>query len=118
MLIEYIPIIILTVLAAAMGVLVLFIDRIFGPRRPTIKKEHTYESGMEPYGPGSRRMSVRYYLIAVLFLLFDVEVIFFLPWAVTFRSLGLYSLIESFIFVGILAVGYIYAWKKGALEWE
>ena len=118
MLIEYIPIIILTVLAAAMGVLVLFIDRLFGPRRPTIKKNHTYESGMVPYGPGTRKMSVRYYLIAVLFILFDVETIFFLPWAVTFRGLGIFSLIEMFIFIGILAVAYIYVWKKGALEWE
>ncbi len=118
MLIEYIPLIILTVLAAALGVLVLIIGRIFGPYRPTHKKGEPYESGMIPYGPGTRRMSVRYYLVAVLFILFDVEVIFFLPWAVTFKSLGLFSLIEMFIFVAILAVGYIYVWKKGALEWE
>jgi NADH-quinone oxidoreductase subunit A len=63
-------------------------------------------------------MSVRYYLVAVLFILFDVEVIFFLPWAVTFKSLGLFSLIEMFVFLAILTVGYIYVWKKGALEWE
>lgn len=118
MLIEYIPIIILTILATAMGVLVLFIDRIFGPRRPTIKKSNTYESGMIPYGPGSRRMTVRYSLIAVLFLLFDVGIIFFLPWAVAFHSLSIFSLIEVFIFVGILAVAYVYLWKKGALEWD
>lgn len=118
MLIEYIPLIILTVLAAAVGVFVLILGRFFGPHRPTAKKGNPYESGMIPYGPGTRRMSIRYYLVAVLFILFDVEVIFFLPWAVTFRSLGLFSLIEMFIFIGILAVGYIYAWKKGALEWE
>jgi len=118
MLIEYIPLVILTVLSAALGVLVLILGRIFGPHRPTRKKGEPYESGMIPYGPGTRRMSVRYYLVAVLFILFDVEVIFFLPWAVTFRSLGLYALIEMFIFVAILAVGYIYVWKKGALEWE
>jgi NADH-quinone oxidoreductase subunit A len=118
MLIEYIPLIILTVLAAAVGVLVLILGRFFGPHRPTAKKANPYESGMIPYGPGTRRMSIRYYLVAVIFILFDVEVIFFLPWAVTFRSLGLYSLIEMFIFIGILTVGYIYIWKKGALEWE
>jgi NADH-quinone oxidoreductase subunit A len=118
MLIEYIPLIILTVLAAAVGVLVLILGRFFGPHNPTAKKGNPYESGMIPYGPGTRRMSIRYYLVAVLFILFDVEVIFFLPWAVTFRSLGAFSLIEMFIFIGILAVGYIYIWKKGALEWE
>jgi NADH-quinone oxidoreductase subunit A len=118
MLIEYIPLIILTVLAAAVAVLVLILGRFFGPHRPTVKKGEPYESGMIPYGPGTRRMSVRYYLVAVLFILFDVEVIFFLPWAVTFRKLGLYSLIEMFVFIAILAVGFIYVWKKGALEWE
>jgi NADH-quinone oxidoreductase subunit A len=118
MLIEYLPLIILTILAAAVAVLVLFLGRFFGPHRPTVKKGEPYESGMIPYGPGTRRMSVRYYLVAVLFILFDVEVIFFLPWAVTFKQLGLYSLTEMFIFVAILAVGFIYVWKKGALEWE
>jgi NADH:ubiquinone oxidoreductase subunit 3 (chain A) len=118
MLIDYLPIIILTVLATALGVLVIIIGRIFGPHRPTIKKSSPYESGMIPYGPGQRRMSVRYYLIAVLFILFDVEVIFLLPWAVAFRQMGLFSLIEMFVFVAILAVGFIYVWKKGALEWE
>ena len=73
---------------------------------------------MIPYGPGTRKMSVRYYLVAVLFILFDVEVVFFLPWAVAFKKLGLYGLIEMFLFVIILLVGFIYVWKKGALEWE
>lgn len=118
MLIEYVPIIILTVLAAALGVLVLIIGRVFGPHRPTRVKGNPYESGMIPYGPGARRMSVRYYLIAVLFILFDVEVIFLLPWAVAFHSLGLFGLLEMFVFIAILAVGFIYVWKKGALEWE
>ncbi len=118
MLIEYLPLIILVVLATAVAILVLFLGRFFGPHHPTVKKSQPYESGMIPYGPGTRRMSVRYYLVAVLFILFDVEVIFFLPWAVTFRQLGLYSLIEMFIFVAILAVGFFYVWKKGALEWE
>ncbi len=118
MLIEYVPILVLTVLATALGVLVVVIGRIFGPHRPTRKKGSPYESGMLPYGAGARRMSVRYYLIAVLFILFDVEVIFLLPWAVTFRRLGLFSLIEMFVFMAILTVGYVYVWKKGALEWE
>jgi NADH-quinone oxidoreductase subunit A len=73
---------------------------------------------MTPYGPGTRRMSVRYYLVAVLFILFDVEVVFFLPWAVVFRKIGLFALLEMLVFIVILLVGYVYAWKKGALEWE
>ncbi|MCH2539505.1 MAG: NADH-quinone oxidoreductase subunit A [Anaerolineales bacterium] len=77
-----------------------------------------YESGMTPIGSAVRRMPVRYYLIAVLFVLFDIEVIFLLPWAVVLRKLGLFGLIEMLVFVTILLVGYIYVWKKGALEWE
>jgi NADH-quinone oxidoreductase subunit A len=82
-----------------------------------------YESGMTPYGPGTRRMAVRFYLIAVLFILFDIEVIFFLPWAVVLNKfidngLGIFALVEMFVFITILLVGYVYAWKKGALEWE
>ena len=84
----------------------------------TARKGQPYESGMNPYGPGIRRMSVRYYLIAVLFILFDVEVIFFFPWAVVFRSLGVPGLVEMIVFIVILEVAFVYAWKKGALEWE
>ena len=77
-----------------------------------------YESGMIPIGTAMRRMPVRYYLIAVLFVLFDIEVIFLLPYAVVLRKLGVFGLIEMLVFVTILLVGYIYVWKKGALEWE
>ena len=83
---EYIPIFILLALAVAVGIIVLLLGRYIGPHRPTAKKGQPYESGMIPYGPGTRQMSVRYYLVAVLFILFDVEVIFFLPWAVAFQE--------------------------------
>ncbi len=73
---------------------------------------------MNAIGSGQRRFPVRFYLIAVLFILFDIEVIFFYPWAVAFRQLGLFGFIEMLIFVGILLVGYVWLWKKGALEWE
>jgi NADH-quinone oxidoreductase subunit A len=73
---------------------------------------------MRPIGPGTRRMPVRFYLVAVLFILFDIEVVFFLPWAVVFKQLKVFGLVEMFLFILILLVGYIYAWKKGALEWE
>lgn len=115
---EYLPILILIALAIVLAFLVVILGTIFGPKRPTEKKSMPYESGMVPYGPGARRMNVRYYLIAVLFILFDIEVVFFLPWAVSFRSLGIPGLVLILIFVVILEIGHLYAWKKGALEWE
>jgi NADH-quinone oxidoreductase subunit A len=115
---EYIPIFILLALAVAVGIIVLLLGRYIGPHRPTAKKGEPYESGMIPYGPGTRQMPVRFYLVAVLFILFDVEVIFFLPWAVTFQKLGLFAIIEMFIFVAILMTAFVYLWKKGAMEWE
>lgn len=118
MLNEYLPIIVLIILASALAVLVVAIGHLFGPRRPSLRKSVPYESGMRPIGPGARRMPVRFYLVAVLFILFDIEIIFFLPWAVVYRQLGLFGLVEMMIFIIILLVGYVYAWKKGALEWE
>ena len=118
MLLEYLPIVILIVLATGLAGLVVLIGHLFGPRRPTLRKSDTYESGMRPIGPGTRRLPVRFYLVAVLFILFDIEIVFFLPWAVVYGRLGLFGLIEMFIFIIVLLVGYIYAWKKGALEWE
>jgi NADH-quinone oxidoreductase subunit A len=118
MLTDYLPILILIALAVVLGFLVILLGVIFGPRRPTEKKSMPYESGMVPYGPGTRRMNVRYYLIAVLFILFDIEVVFLLPWAVSFRVLGAPGLVLILIFVAILEVAHLYAWKKGALEWD
>jgi NADH-quinone oxidoreductase subunit A len=115
---EYLPLLVLIALATGLAILVVILGTIFGPHRPTARKSQPYESGMTPYGPGTRRMSVRYYLVAVLFILFDIEVVFFLPWAVVFKKLGLFGFFEMLVFIGILLVGYMYAWKKGALEWE
>ncbi len=115
---EYLPLLVLIALATGLAILVVVLGTVFGPHRPTARKSQPYESGMTPYGPGTRRMSVRYYLVAVLFILFDIEVVFFLPWAVVFKKLGLFGFFEMLVFIGILLVGYLYAWKKGALEWE
>jgi len=115
---EYLPILILFILATLLAGLLILIGHAFGPHRPTSKKMQPYESGMTPIGPGTRRIPVRFYLIAVLFILFDIEIVFFFPWAVVFRQLGLFGLVEMLIFISILLVGYFYAWKKGALEWE
>lgn len=118
MLLDYLPIAILLIFAIGLAVLVIVLGHAFGPRRPTARKMQPYESGMIPIGPGTRRMPVRFYLVAVLFILFDIEVVFFLPWAIVFRKLGLFALAEMMVFVFILLVGYVYAWKKGALVWE
>ena len=115
---EYVAIALMIVLATIVGLIAIGLGTLFGPRKQSEAKSMPYESGMNPYGEGTRRMPIRFYLIAVLFILFDIEVVFFLPWAVVFRQLGLFGLIEMVIFIGILLVGYIYAWKKGALEWE
>jgi NADH-quinone oxidoreductase subunit A len=117
---DFLPVFILLFVSTALAVLVIAISLLFGPRRRArnAAKIAPYESGMRAIGQGQRRFPVRFYLIAVLFILFDVEVIFFYPWAVAFRQLGWFGLIEMLIFAGILLVGYVWVWKKGALEWE
>jgi NADH-quinone oxidoreductase subunit A len=115
---EFAPIAALIAIAVLVTILISLLSYLFGPFRPTSRKTAPYESGMKPIGPANRRYSVRFYLIAVLFILFDIEVVFFLPWAVVFRDMGLYALIAMLIFVVILTIGLIYEWKVGALEWE
>ena len=116
--IEYVAIALLIAIATLVALIAIGLGTLFGPRKESAAKSMPYESGMNPYGEGTRRMPIRFYLVAVLFILFDIEVVFFLPWAITFRQLGLFGLIEMVIFIVILLVGYVYAWKKGALEWE
>jgi NADH-quinone oxidoreductase subunit A len=115
---EYVAIALMVALATIIALIAIGLGTLFGPRKPSEAKSMPYESGMNPYGEGTRRMPVRFYLVAVLFILFDIEVVFLLPWAIVFRQLGVFGLIEMIIFIVILFVGYIYAWKKGALEWE
>ena len=118
MLLEYIAIAVMIAVATLIAAIAIGLGELLGPKKKSKVKEEPYESGIVPFGPGTRRMPVRFYLIAVLFILFDIEVIFFLPWAVVFRQLGLFGLVEMGVFVAILLIGYVYAWKKGALEWE
>lgn len=115
---EYVAIALMIALATLVALIAIGLGNLFGPKKPSASKAMPYESGITPYGEATRRLPVRFYLIAVLFILFDIEVIFFLPWAVVFRKLGLFGLIEMIVFIAILLVGYVYAWKKGALEWE
>ena len=88
------------------------------PKNPTEAKLTTYESGVEPFGEAHVQYNVRYYLFALMFVVFDVEIMFLYPWAVSFESLGLFGLVEMFIFLGLLVVGLVYAWKKKVLEWK
>jgi NADH-quinone oxidoreductase subunit A len=115
---QYAPIAILLILSVAVSCLILFLSRLMGPFRPSTRKLEPYESGMAPIGPAMRRLPVKFYLVAVLFILFDIEVVFFLPFAVVARQLGLFALVEMAVFIAILLIGYVYAWRKGAFEWE
>jgi NADH-quinone oxidoreductase subunit A len=115
---EFAPAGVMIIIATILASIILVISRIFGPHRPTFRKNVPYESGMKPIGPANRRMPIKFYLVAVLFIIFDVEVIFFLPWAVAMRDLSVYGLIVMGVFTLILVIGFIYEWKKGALEWE
>ena len=118
MLDQYSAIAVLLILSTAVSFLIVFLSRIMGPFRPSTRKLEPYESGMTPIGPAMRRLPVKFYLVAVLFILFDIEVVFFLPFAVVARQLGLFALVEMGVFIAILLMGYVYAWRKGALEWE
>ncbi len=118
MFLEYIAIAMLIAVATLIAAIAIGLGELLGPKKKNKVKAEAYESGIPAIGPGTRRMPVRFYLVAVLFILFDIEVVFFLPWAVVFRQLGLFGLAEMGVFIVILLFGYIYAWKKGALEWE
>ncbi len=115
---SYIPILIMITLATLIGCLIVGASHVLGHRVSKRVKLSTYECGMQTIGPTRMRMNIRYYLTAMLFLIFDIEIMFLYPWAVVTKSLGLFGFIEMLVFVFILFIGYIYLWKKGALEWE
>ena len=115
---EYLGILLLLIFGSLFGVLTLLIGRYLRLSRPYHEKLIAYESGNEPTEEPRMRFSVKFYLIAILFVLFDVEAIYLYPWAVTYDQLGLFALVEMLLFIGLLLVGYVYAWKKGALEWS
>lgn len=115
---EYLPILIIMLIATAFGLGALLVGIIFRPRRPYAEKLTPYESGNPPVGEPRYRFSVKFYIIAMLFVVFDVEAVFLYPWAVVFDKIGLYAFIEMMIFIAILLVGYVYAWKKEAFKWD
>lgn len=97
---------------------IIFINWLVRPKKPSPEKETTYECGLDTQGPTWIQFKINYFLYALIFMVFDVETVFLYPWAVRFNSLGLFAFVEMTIFIGILAVGLWYAWKKGALEWK
>ncbi|MBI5961772.1 MAG: NADH-quinone oxidoreductase subunit A [Chloroflexi bacterium] len=115
---DFAPISALLILSVAVSLIIVFISRLLGPFHPTTRKLSPYESGMQPFGEAIRRIPVKFYRIAVLFILFDVEVIFFLPWAVVFRDFKLYGLAVMGVFFFVLMIGFVYEWKVGGLEWD
>ncbi len=115
---EYIPVVMLLALAALIGGAVLAISYLVGPRLFDRNKAAAYECGMPPVGDARLRFSVKFYVVAMMFILFDVETVFLYPWAIIYRDLGLFGLVEMLIFVVILFIGYIYVLKKGALRWD
>lgn len=117
-LLEYVPILTLILVGLGIGGMALLAPQLLAPKRPSRRKHLPYESGMIPIGPAQRRFPVKFYLIALLFILFDIEIVFFYPWALQVRALKTVALIEMGLFVLILLVGYVYAWRKGAFEWE
>ncbi|MEE9549867.1 MAG: NADH-quinone oxidoreductase subunit A [Candidatus Binatia bacterium] len=114
----YFPVLIIFLFAGIIVVSFLFIAQFVGPKRPNPIKSEPFESGNPPRGDARIRFSVKFYIVAMLFLIFDIEVVFLYPWAILFRRLGLLGLVEMGIFLSILIIGFIYVWKKGALEWE
>lgn len=112
------PVFALAVIAAGFGIATVLLSRFLGPRRPNAIKNAAYECGIDPMGDARLRFSVKFYIIAMLFILFDIEAIFLYPWAVMFQQLKLFGLLEMLAFLGFLVIGYIYLWRRGALEWD
>ncbi len=118
MLIGYIPILILLLVVIGFAVSNVIISALLGRQKPSVEKLSPYECGVEPVGTARERFSVKFYLIAMMFVVFDIEVVFLYPWAVVFKSLKLFGLIEMAIFILILLICYAYIWKRGGFEWE
>ena len=118
MLVQYWPILLFLAVSTVIGVVLMVLGSLLGPRRPESEKLSPYECGFEAFEDARMNFDVRYYLIAILFIAFDLEIAFVFPWAVIFRTLGEVGLVEMGIFLGLLVLGFVYVWKKGALEWE
>ncbi len=113
----YLPVLIMLIVVTAFGVLVITLSWLVGRRQEDTEKLMPYECGLNPIGNARKRFSIKFYIIAMLFIVFDIEAIFLYPWAIIFKDLRIFGLIEMLVFIGILLIGFFYVWKKGALEW-
>jgi NADH-quinone oxidoreductase subunit A len=118
MLDQYLPLMILLAISVVNAIFMVVISEVVSPRKATAVKLSPYESGIDPLGGTRERFSVKFYVVAILFIVFDVETVFLIPWAVAMRTLGVEGFIAAMIFIFILTVGLIYEWKKGALQWD
>ncbi|MBN9460360.1 MAG: NADH-quinone oxidoreductase subunit A [Burkholderiales bacterium] len=115
---NYLPVLLFILVGLAVGVGPLVIGKLLGPTRPDAEKLSPYECGFEPFEDARMKFDVRYYLVAILFILFDLEIAFLFPWAVSIDAIGLFGFVSMMIFLAILVVGFVYEWRKGALDWE
>ena len=115
---DYLSIILFLIIASGLSVAFIVINFIFSPKKPDPEKLSAYECGFEPFNDSRMEFDVRFYLVAILFIIFDLEIAFLFPWAISLGSIGLLGFISMMIFLFILTVGFIYEWKKGALDWE
>ncbi|MGB5292382.1 MAG: NADH-quinone oxidoreductase subunit A [Lysobacterales bacterium] len=118
MLAQYLPILIFLCIAGVIGVVLIVLGGLLGPTRPDSEKLSAYECGFEAFEDSRTKFDVRYYLVAILFIIFDLEIAFFLPWALALDQLGLFGVAAMFVFLIELVIGYVVIWKRGALEWE
>jgi len=118
MLAEYFPVLMFLGVAVGLALVLLSVGYILGPRNSNDEKTSAYECGFEAFGDAHMKFDVRFYLVAILFIIFDLEIAFLFPWAVVLDKLGAFGLVSMFLFLFILVIGFVYEWKKGALEWE
>lgn len=115
---NYLPVLLFLIVGALVGVGPMVIGKLLGPSRPDPEKLSAYECGFEAFGDARMQVDIRYYLVAILFILFDLEIAFLFPWAVSLGSIGFIGFMSMMVFLGILVVGFVYEWGKGALDWE
>ena len=118
MLSNYLPVLIFVIISLAIAVIVIVLGYVLGTRHPDSEKLSPYECGFESFEDARMKFDVRYYLVAILFIIFDLEIAFLFPWAIVLDQIGLFGFASMAVFLGILVIGFIYEWKKGALEWE
>ncbi len=115
---DYFPLVVFFGIALALATIMILIPALFASRKPDLEKNSPYECGFEPFDDTRHEFDVRFYLVAILFIIFDLEIIFLFPWAITLSKIGALGFWSMMLFLGILTIGFIYEWKKGALEWE